>query len=189
MTTIEKSINCEKKTSVFKCTNCDFVSYSNQGLKVHMARKHTLKGNEKYPLKCHICDIDLKDSKEMKKHMMTHSYKKAGKLKCKDCEFLGDNKYSMEVHIGKYHSDKFECGLCDDTMKTLSELEVHLFTCEVYKCFNCGVRLRTLGEIKKHIRENHTEEDFVFHHLKIERNDEEEVKSTQYYFGEVSEEE
>ena len=33
------------------------------------------------------------------------------KFKCVDCEFVGTNEYTMEVHIGKYHTDVFECGI------------------------------------------------------------------------------
>ena len=34
----------------------------------------------------------------MKKHMITHSYKEA-KFKCDDCDFVGQNLVSIEVHV------------------------------------------------------------------------------------------
>ena len=54
----------------------------------------------------------FENAKEMKKHLQTHSYKKAN-FKCVDCEFVGTNEETMEVHIGKTHADIFVCGLCD----------------------------------------------------------------------------
>ena len=35
-----------------------------------------------------------------------------------ECDFLGKNEVTMEVHLGKLHSEKFECGC-------LENLEIH----------------------------------------------------------------
>ena len=48
----------------------------------------------------------------MKKHMDSHSYKEA-KFKWEDCEFVGQRFESRDVHMGKSHTDHFECGLCE----------------------------------------------------------------------------
>ena len=47
-----------------------------------------------------------------KKNINSHSYKLA-KFKCDDCDFVGESELTMEVHIGKHHSETYECGLCD----------------------------------------------------------------------------
>ena len=47
---------------------------------------------------------------------------------------LGDQKKYMEVHLGKYHSENFECGLCEHKEKSLENLITHLFTCEIFLC-------------------------------------------------------
>ena len=47
---------------------------------------------------------------------------------------LGESEYTMDVHIGKCHSEKFECGICDCKTKTIEDLDMHLFSCELYKC-------------------------------------------------------
>ena len=39
--------------------------------------------------------------------MKLHSYKKAA-YKCEDCEFIGESPYTMDVHIGKLHSENKE---------------------------------------------------------------------------------
>ena len=43
-------------------------------------------------------------------------------------------KKNMEVHLGKHHSEKYECGLCDFGAGSLENLETHLNTCEVFQC-------------------------------------------------------
>ena len=48
----------------------------------------------------------------MKRHMRNHSFNEA-KFKCEDCDFVGQSGETMEVHIGKNHTDNFECGLCE----------------------------------------------------------------------------
>ena len=58
----------------------------------------------------------------------------------------------MEVHIGKKHSDQFDCGICDLEIKSLENLKIHLSTCEIYKCDCCG---------KKVAKESHGNLTFV----------------------------
>ena len=36
----------------------------------------------------------------------------------------------MEVHLGKFHSEQYDCGLCDYVATSLENIETHLFTCE-----------------------------------------------------------
>ena len=44
--------------------------------------------------------------------MKSHSYQDA-KYKCVDCDFVGKNELTMDVHTGRYHTDIFECGICE----------------------------------------------------------------------------
>ena len=96
--------------------------------------------------------------------MRIHSYKEA----IFKCEFIGESKYTMDVHIGKHHAEDFECGLCDLNTKTLEDLETHLFLCEIYKCSGCDVKVKTLSEIRSHIRNDH--ENSSFERIKMNRN-------------------
>ena len=85
------------------------------------------------PKLCELCDKKFETVKELRKHMKSHSYKNA-QYKCVEFDFLGTNEYTMEVHNGKDHSDNFECGLCEYAAETEENLELHLFTCEMYHC-------------------------------------------------------
>ena len=69
----------------------------------------------------------------MKRNMRNHSFKEA-KVKCEDCNFVGQSRETMEVHTGKNHTDNFECGLCEHNFVNIGKLETHLNTCEVYRC-------------------------------------------------------
>ena len=98
----EKSSTSEKIKEHFKCSECNFKSSSKQGLKVHVKRKHT-SSSIQYPVTCELCDTQLENGNDLKKHMKTHSYKKAT-YQCEDCNFVGENKPTMEVHLGRAHS-------------------------------------------------------------------------------------
>ena len=57
MKTKVESLDASKKQEViFQCPDCDFRSNSQQGLKVHMKRKHTKYTEENRPNNCEICN-------------------------------------------------------------------------------------------------------------------------------------
>ena len=123
----------------------------------------------------------------MKNHLKTHTYKQIS-LKCQECEFLNDNKYSMHVHHGKKHMQTFQCGLCDCETKTLEDLEIHLFTCEIFKCMSCELKVKTLSNIKSHIKECHPKKTGFFNHQKMDRAKINEVNDKLYVLEENEEE-
>ena len=93
----------QKKTKMrksLKCTKCKFETHSQSGLKIHQKKKHTTIEIEKYPRTCDLCDTELRNAAEMKKHIKSHSYKRAN-YKCDDCDFVGESEFTMEVQIGK----------------------------------------------------------------------------------------
>ena len=183
---LNKHFNKKSKTKI-NCNVCDFEASSQQGLKVHMKRKHTLTGTEQYPRKCDVCELILDNQKDLKTHMKTHSYKRAD-YQCIDCDFCGDSPRTMNVHLGKHHLDTFECGLCDSDYPNLDDLELHLFTCEMYECYetNCEFKVKTLSEIKHHIRGRH--EAGTFLHLKMNRINTNKVESKGYGVSKDSDE-
>ena len=80
---VDKSKNEDVK---YPCSHCDFKANSQQGLKVHMKRKHTQYTKEDQPKKCVICSeifIDLLGkpwkSECIEKHIISHSYKSSSK--------------------------------------------------------------------------------------------------------------
>ena len=102
----------KKVQKSFVCSSCPFKANSENGLKIHVKKKHTAVDTEIYPRFCHLCEENFNDVKEMKKHPLTHSYKKA-KYLCDECDFVGKSVVTMEVHIGKNHSKTYDCGLCE----------------------------------------------------------------------------
>ena len=182
---VNKVESFEKKIPVDKliCKLCSFEAKSVSGLKVHMRRKHTYKDIETFPIKCDFCDELLENRLKLKRHMKEHSYINA-KYKCVDCDYFCKSELEMEVHIGKDHSDGFECGLCNSTENTLENLEVHFLTCEIFVCGDCDERIKTLDGIKKHINEEHSPitEYSIFFHSKLSTDNFSEVKTKSHYF-------
>ena len=78
-----KKIQPLKDPPAFKCKMCDFESNSKSGLKTHIARKHTNYSENDVPIKCEVCDEKLKNEKDMKDHMISHSYHKSDLLQFK----------------------------------------------------------------------------------------------------------
>ena len=56
----------------------------------------------------------------------------------------------MEVHLGKLHSEKYDCGLCDFEAMSLENLELHLVSFEVYQCNNCEKKFKSIRDVKDH---------------------------------------
>ena len=108
---------------------------------MHLRRKHGNHSSEKFPQICDLCEKTIKSSKEMKKHMKTHSYTgdffpdlDRGWYKCELCDFTSKTVETMEVHVGKCQTEDFECGLCEFSTNSLENLELHLKSCEIYEC-------------------------------------------------------
>ena len=166
----------------FKCSQCNFETNSKHGLRIHTTKKHTLTGNETYPKVCDFCDDRFETFNDMKRHLKCHSYKEAN-YTCEDCEFISKHDLTMEVHLGKFHSEKIECGICGFETKDMENLDTHLSTCEMYKCGSCDDKFKLLADIKKHIQETH-KRTYIFH-LKMDRNDFAEFSDTRYWSDDV----
>ena len=172
--------NNEKK--LFKCDQCDFSFVSEQVLKTHSKRKHTNavieKEMESFPKMCSLCEKQFDCEITLKRHMKTHSYKQI-EYRCEECDFLGATPFTMEVHLGKSHSDKFECGLCEFVAKDLETLDMHLFTCEIYQCEECEKRFKNIKDIKEHLTNEHGAYTTLIH-AKQSRADNDEIDMVEY---------
>ena len=66
------------------------------------------------------------------------------------------------IHIGKFHSSNYDCGLCDRELGNLGDLEVHINTCEIYKCRTCGHKEKTVPDINKHANHSKLSKQAIF---------------------------
>ena len=114
--------------------------------------------------------------------MKTHSYKEVY-FKCEECDFLGSNSFTMDVHFGKVHSEKLECGLCAFQTDISEKLDSHIFTCETYKCERCDKLFANLADLKVHILLEHKESKFRYMniiHAKQSRTNDDEIDEKYY---------
>ena len=155
-----------------------------------MSRKHKQEEVMSFPLICELCDYEMKDKMDMKKHMIKHSYKTIN-YQCEECDYCGENKETMAVHVGKKHSETFECGLCDLALQKIEVLETHLTTCETYKCNKCSDKFKTLGDIKTHMKDNHSTDNGKLHgyykvtHSKQNRTNNEQIITKSHCIGDL----
>ena len=70
------------------------MSGSERGLMSHKGRKHK-EDNCKFPRTCELCDFVFENKKEMKKHMLSHSYHRL-EYKCEECDFYGKDDFTTE---------------------------------------------------------------------------------------------
>ena len=77
----------------------------------------------------------------------------------------------MEVHVGKEHSEKNECGLCNYEAKDSEALNLHLRTCQVYICEECNFRTKHLHDIQKHLNDLHSDQYSEILHAKLNLKD------------------
>ena len=117
----------------------------------------------------------------MKRHKKSHSYTfEDNNCKCKECDYVGKNAWTLQIHNGKAHSQSIDCGLCDFPAKDLETLNLHLKTCEIYECDNCEHVAKNISSIKKHIHTSKECNTSTVHHVKIDRNDDEEANEKEY---------
>ena len=173
-------VKCVKK---IKCTKCDFQTVSERGLKIHVKRKHTALSVWPFPQTCDLCDYKVKCKKGLKSHRLGHSYIDA-KFKCADCEYVGENDESMYVHIGRAHSENYECGICESVFKSLENLETHLVTCESYECNHCYFTSKNISIIKRHVLKEHGNTGELVH-MKMSRDNSDQVKVKTYSYSEI----
>ena len=72
----------------------------------------------------------------------------------------------MDVHVGKYHTDNYECGLCERNFENIFSLDIHLQTCEQFKCRLCELIGTSLSDLKKQTKDRHHDENkggWIYH--------------------------
>ena len=91
----------------------------------------------------------------------------------------------MRVHATRKHSENFECQLCKYDATDMENLDLHLFTCELYRCENCSFECNQLSDIKTHINNMHANKkdkrDIFLEHFKQCRNNSEEFTMTRHW--------
>ena len=71
---LENAENPSKTQEKFKCSKCDYETKTKKGLNIHTRRKHTNFETVKYPKFCDLCEKELTNGEEMRKHIRSHSF-------------------------------------------------------------------------------------------------------------------
>ena len=126
-------------------------------MKIHNSKIHSNINFEEFPAACDICEKVLQNESDLRKHKKTQHTFHTVRYQCNECEFMANEAETLNVHFGRKHSQKQECGLCDKTFENSEDLEYHLTECEIFMCSNSGCRdyFKTLEKLKDHISEHH----------------------------------
>ena len=154
----------------FECENCNFVTESERGLKVHLKRKHDDLAEKEFPKVCDFCDHESFSEEIMRRHLKEHTYTNL-KYKCGDCEFLAEDEFSLDIHAGRVHSGNYECAICGFSGKDIGELEMHLHTCEKFTCTYCGQTFKNITDVKSHLTIKHPKhiKQTTIKHIQMDR--------------------
>ena len=78
---------------------CDFTTTSKPGLKIHIQKMHT---ELNFSKTCSLCDKTFKSKQKFRNHKFEHTKwdRKSNSYSCKECEFVGNNMHTYEVHMG-----------------------------------------------------------------------------------------
>ena len=136
---------------------------------------HTSLKNTEMAQTYEFCDDKFENFIDLRMHLKKNSYK------CKYCDFVAEQSITMEVHLGKFHSENFECGLCNFEASDLETLETHLITCELFICYSCEKICKALGDVKKHIENTHKKTSL----FQTDRNDSNDIIDVLYPSNEV----
>ena len=88
-------------------------------MKTHKTRKHPETTSENDPITCDMYAVEFKSKRDLKLHMITHTFK------CETCDFTEKDGWTIDIHYGKCHTENFVCGLCDFEAKTLENLDLY----------------------------------------------------------------
>ena len=172
--------------STIQCNKCDYKTTSRQGLKIHNSKVHSNIDFEQFPAACDICEKVLQNESDLRKHKKSqHTYHNV-RYQCNECEFMANEVETLNIHFGKKHTEKPQCGLCDKTFESLSLLENHQIKCEIFMCSNSGCRdyFEDLKEMKKHINEHHRKDapaHYSFSYWIVDSKDKSEKEIKKYH--------
>ena len=108
--------------SSIQCNMCEYKTTSRQGLKIHNAKVHSKINFEQFPAACDICEKILNNENDLRKHKkLQHTYHNV-RYQCNECEFMANEIETLDVHFGRKHANKFQCGLCDKIFETSTNL-------------------------------------------------------------------
>ncbi|KAJ6641733.1 Transcription factor grauzone [Pseudolycoriella hygida] len=123
-------------------------------IETHMKAKHSASETPKF--QCDICGAWIKHKAKLKIHMERHLKEKAT---CPICSKVLINKFSLEDHIRRIHTEKkHRCTICNKTLRTHLSLKEHMALHtgkDLYKCSYCTKTFKSSSNMYSHRKKKH----------------------------------
>ncbi|KAI4471598.1 transcriptional repressor ctcfl-related [Holotrichia oblita] len=151
------------------CKKCNQSFESRTSLKKHRKESHPTASprqyinytynNESNTYICKVCDMEITDIREIRKHFLIHEEK----FTCNVCNELQDSAYIYSVHLNKHiGDDNYPCPLCKFVSKRKPSIASHLNTVHFkrysHRCKHCGMEFRDrkifIEHEKAHVKKN-----------------------------------
>ena len=156
------------------CENCNFISCTKHGLKVHLKSEHNINKISK----CDRCDMTFDGPGFFHAHQKNKGYNKDQKNSCEFCDYVTCTKRGLNKHIESKHQteskdetqepkeskeDSINCDKCDKRFSVQSSFQKHqknkgYINGHQHKCKFCDFVVCTKVGLNKHIEEKHENE-------------------------------
>ena len=161
-----------------QCPRCDFVTHTDNKLKIHLAEEHGVSDSEiekgvKVPrvsnekskkLLCKQCGFKTLDNDEYWEHARGH-IKPEKLLTCPKCPFVTEYKHHLEYHLRNHFGSKpFKCPHCNYSCVNKSMLSSHMKSHSAiyqYRCRDCTYVSKYCHSLKLHLRKYNHQPDMV----------------------------
>jgi hypothetical protein len=90
-------------------------------LKIHNTRVHTKIDFKNFPAACDVCGNVFENENQLKKHKKREHTYHTVQFQCNECEFMANEVETLNVHFGRKHTNKKQCGLCDKTFRSTKD--------------------------------------------------------------------
>ncbi|XP_076107566.1 uncharacterized protein LOC143075865 [Mytilus galloprovincialis] len=159
--TLNKAIDKERKSKVYKCEKCDFSTKDNKDYDKHRRRHLYLERKETHII-CRYCGLHYSNKQALRRHEIATHSEQSFKCEVKTCSCVFMYKHQLEKHILNHKKrGLLKCKKCNKKFLVKSKLTLHEDSCirnmttnEQYQCHLCGKQVGSksglLGHMRKH---------------------------------------
>ncbi|XP_071179702.1 zinc finger protein 595-like isoform X1 [Mytilus edulis] len=158
--TLNKAIDKQKKSNVYKCKKCKFSTKDSKENERHRRRHRYLKDMETQKHNCRYCGLTFRTIPELSKHEVTFHSDQFYKCKAKSCTSVFKYKLQLEQHMSKHKNmGLLKCKNCKKKFVFKDKLTPHEDKCirnmtANEHCHLCGKQFGSKSGLLRHMKKH-----------------------------------